>query len=42
MTIEEFKAKSEIFLMWYAVIISCIGVTAMVLVVLQYLGRVCK
>ena len=38
---QEFKRKSETFLMWYAVIISCVGVTAMVFIILQYLGEVC-
>ena len=38
---QEFKRKSETFLMWYAAIISCVGVTAMVFIILQYLGEVC-
>ncbi|AYP69039.1 hypothetical protein BRC2024_OQYPJBKP_CDS_0024 [Acinetobacter phage vB_AbaM_Highwayman] len=34
--------KINKYLMYYAVIVSCTGITAMVFVVLQYLGRVCK
>ena len=35
-------SKFEKFMMYYVTIVSAVGVSAMVFVILQYLGEVCK